>query len=49
MIPGLYAAGNTAATVLGGAYLGGGTPIASGMTFGYLGRPPRGAAEPREI
>ena len=35
-IEGLYAAGNTSATVLGGAYLGGGTPIASGMTFGYL-------------
>lgn len=35
-IPGLYAAGNTSAAVLGGAYLGGGTPIACGMTFGYL-------------
>ncbi|HWL41498.1 MAG TPA: FAD-dependent oxidoreductase [Ilumatobacter sp.] len=35
-IEGLYAVGNTSATVLGGAYLGGGTPIASGMTFGYL-------------
>lgn len=36
VIDGLYAAGNTAAAPLGGAYLGGGTPIASGMTFGYL-------------
>lgn len=36
VIDGLYAAGNTSATVLGGAYVGGGTPIASGMTFGYL-------------
>jgi 3-oxosteroid 1-dehydrogenase len=35
-IPGLYAAGNTASAPLGGAYLGGGTPIAVGMTFGYL-------------
>jgi len=46
-VEGLYAAGNTSATVLGGAYVGGGTPIASGMTFGYLagchsaGRPGR--------
>ncbi|UTT51008.1 FAD-dependent oxidoreductase [Rhodococcus gordoniae] len=35
-IPGLYAAGNTAASALSGAYLGGGTPIAVGMTFGFL-------------
>jgi succinate dehydrogenase/fumarate reductase flavoprotein subunit len=35
-IPGLYAAGNTSATVLGGAYVGGGTPIALGATFGHL-------------
>ncbi|MGN5236436.1 MULTISPECIES: FAD-dependent oxidoreductase [unclassified Rhodococcus (in: high G+C Gram-positive bacteria)] len=35
-IRGLYAAGNTAASALSGAYLGGGTPIAVGMTFGYL-------------
>jgi succinate dehydrogenase/fumarate reductase flavoprotein subunit len=35
-IPGLYAAGNTSAAVLGGAYVGGGTPIASGATFGYI-------------
>jgi 3-oxosteroid 1-dehydrogenase len=36
VIEGLYAAGNTSATVLGGAYVGGGAPIASGATFGYL-------------
>ena len=36
IIPGLYAAGNTSAAVLGGAYVGGGTPIASGCTFGYI-------------
>ena len=36
IVEGLYAAGNTSAAVLGGAYVGGGTPIGSGMTFGYL-------------
>ena len=36
VIEGLYAAGNTSAAALGGAYVGGGTPIASGATFGYL-------------
>lgn len=36
VIDGLYAAGNTSAAALGGAYVGGGTPIASGATFGYL-------------
>jgi 3-oxosteroid 1-dehydrogenase len=36
VIDGLYAAGNTSAAVLGGAYVGGGTPICSGATFGYL-------------
>ena len=46
VVPGLYAAGNTSAAVLGGAYVGGGTPIASGATFGYLaGR--HVAAQPR--
>jgi succinate dehydrogenase/fumarate reductase flavoprotein subunit len=49
VIEGLYAAGNTSAAVLGGAYVGGGTPIACGMTFGYrAGR--HAAAQPsREI
>jgi 3-oxosteroid 1-dehydrogenase len=47
VIAGLYAAGNTAATVLGGAYLGGGTPIASGITFGYLAGGHAAAATPR--
>lgn len=36
VVEGLYAAGNTSAAVLGGAYVGGGTPICSGATFGYL-------------
>jgi 3-oxosteroid 1-dehydrogenase len=35
-IPGLYAAGNMAATVLGRNYLGGGASIAHAMTFGYI-------------
>jgi predicted oxidoreductase len=34
-IPGLYAAGNSAASVTGHAYPGPGTPLGSGMTFGY--------------
>lgn len=36
VIEGLYAVGNTAASALGGAYVGGGSPIASGATMGYL-------------
>jgi succinate dehydrogenase/fumarate reductase flavoprotein subunit len=35
VIDGLYAAGNTSASVLGSAYLGGGSPIGSSVTFGY--------------
>jgi 3-oxosteroid 1-dehydrogenase len=35
-IGGLYAAGNTMASVMGGAYPGPGCPIGSSMTFGYL-------------
>ena len=34
-IPGLYAAGNSAASVTGHAYPGPGTPLGSGMVFGY--------------
>ena len=34
-IPGLYAAGNSAASVTGHAYPGPGTPLGSGMTFAY--------------
>jgi 3-oxosteroid 1-dehydrogenase len=36
VVPGLYAAGNTAAGVFGGAYPSGGAPIAAAATFGYL-------------
>lgn len=35
-IPGLYAAGNTTATVMGRHYLGPGASIADSMVFGYL-------------
>ncbi|MFI0354929.1 FAD-dependent oxidoreductase [Actinomadura sp. 9N407] len=34
-IPGLHAAGNSAASVAGHAYPGPGTPLGSGMAFGY--------------
>jgi len=49
VVEGLYAAGNTSAAVLGGAYVGGGTPIASGMTFGYLAGRHAAARPSREI
>jgi len=49
VIDGLYAAGNTTAAVLGGGYLGGGTPIACGMTFGYLAGGHVAATPRREI
>jgi 3-oxosteroid 1-dehydrogenase len=35
-IPGLYAAGNVTASVLGRAYPGAGASIAAGMVFGYI-------------
>jgi succinate dehydrogenase/fumarate reductase flavoprotein subunit len=49
IIEGLYAAGNTSAAVLGGAYVGGGTPIGSGATFGYLAGRHAAAAPKRSI
>jgi succinate dehydrogenase/fumarate reductase flavoprotein subunit len=50
VVPGLYAAGNTAASAFGWAYPGGGATIGQGMVFGYLAgrhvamRPPRDIA-----
>ena len=35
-IPGLFAAGNDAASVMGGTYPGGGTTLGPGLTFGYV-------------
>lgn len=35
-IPGLYAAGNDAASVMGSEYPGAGTQVGSGMTFGWV-------------
>jgi succinate dehydrogenase/fumarate reductase flavoprotein subunit len=35
-IPGLYAAGNDAASVMGGEYNGAGITLGPGLTFGYV-------------
>ncbi|MNS86093.1 3-oxosteroid 1-dehydrogenase [compost metagenome] len=35
-IPGLYAAGNDAASIMGGEYNGAGITLGPGLTFGYV-------------
>jgi succinate dehydrogenase/fumarate reductase flavoprotein subunit len=49
VVPGLYAAGNTAANAYGWAYPSGGGTIANGMTFGYLAGRHAAAQTPRPI
>jgi succinate dehydrogenase/fumarate reductase flavoprotein subunit len=49
VIDGLYAAGNTAASVLGGTYPGGGSCIGPSVTFGYLAGRHIAARAPRDI
>jgi 3-oxosteroid 1-dehydrogenase len=45
-IPGLYAAGNTSALVMGRSYAGPGATIGPAMTFGYLAALDAASAEP---
>jgi 3-oxosteroid 1-dehydrogenase len=47
VIPGLYAAGNTAASVYGLGYPGGGATIGQALTFGYLAGQHAAAADRR--
>lgn len=49
VIPGLYAAGNAAAGILGEAYPGAGGTIGTGLTFGYLAGKHLGDVESREL
>lgn len=47
VIEGLYAAGNTTASVMGRTYPGPGATIGPAMTFGYIGGRHAAAASPR--
>jgi succinate dehydrogenase/fumarate reductase flavoprotein subunit len=49
LIPGLYAAGNTAANVFGWAYPSGGGTLCNAFTFGYLAGRHAAAAPPRRL
>src|SRR6266508_2520811 len=49
VIPGLYAAGNAAASVFGPAYPGGGATIGPAITFGYLAGRHAAAQPPRSV
>ena len=49
VVPGLYAAGNTAANVFGWAYPSGGGTIGNGVVFGYLAGRHLAAQPPRKI
>jgi succinate dehydrogenase/fumarate reductase flavoprotein subunit len=49
VIPGLYAAGNTAANVFGWAYPSGGGTLCNAFTFGYLAGRHAAAQPPRHI
>jgi succinate dehydrogenase/fumarate reductase flavoprotein subunit len=49
VIPGLYAAGNTAAGIFGQAYPGGGCTLGPAMTFGYLAGRSLSASDQRPL
>lgn len=49
VIPGLYAAGNTAASIFGPGYPGGGSTLGPAMTFGYLAGRDLGRRDARRL